>query len=51
VAGPNGELDWVKVDQENFGHVGMATRNGRCIVWKGNLSDDGSCYWPTAEIN
>ena len=36
VAGPNGEMNWIKVDEEIFDHVGMQI-SGAFIVprWRG----------------
>ena len=40
VAGLNGEMDWIKANEEIFDCVGKRIRR-HCIIWAGNLSDDG----------
>ncbi len=44
VAGPNGEMNWIKADK----------RRRHCIVWAANESDDGKLLaycWRQAERN
>ena len=41
VAGPNGEMDWIKVDEEIFDYVGKRISEGDTALWTGNLPDDG----------
>lgn len=33
VAGPNGEMDWIKVDQEIFDHVGKRISEGDTALY------------------
>jgi dihydrofolate reductase len=48
VAGPNGELDWVKVDQEIFDHVGKRIRGGDKALYGRVTYQMMEAYWPTA---
>ncbi|MBL7859771.1 MAG: hypothetical protein JNJ65_01330 [Cyclobacteriaceae bacterium] len=42
VAGPKGEMDWIKVDEEIFSHVGKRISEGDTALYgPGNVSDDG----------
>lgn len=33
VAGPNGEMDWIKVDEEIFNYVGTRISEGDCALY------------------
>jgi dihydrofolate reductase len=48
VAGPNGELDWVKVDQEIFDHVGKRINQGDTALYGRVTYQMMESYWPTA---
>ena len=48
VAGPNGEMDWIKVDQEIFDHVGKRISMGDTALYGRVTYDMMEGYWPTA---
>ncbi len=48
VAGPNGEMDWIKVDQEIFDHVGKQISEGDTALYGRVTYDMMESYWPTA---
>ena len=48
VAGPNGELDWVKVDDEMFDYVGKRINEGDTALYGGVTYQMMESYWPTA---
>ncbi|HEY1046328.1 MAG TPA: dihydrofolate reductase family protein, partial [Bacteroidia bacterium] len=48
VAGVNGELNWVKVDQELFDYVGKRINNGDTAMYGRNTYQMMEGYWPTA---
>ena len=48
VAGPKGELDWVKVDEEIFAHVGKRIRGGDTALYGRVTYQMMESYWPTA---
>ena len=48
VAGPNGELDWVKVDQEIFDYVGKRINGGNTALYGRVTYQMMESYWPTA---
>ncbi|SIN81250.1 dihydrofolate reductase family protein [Chitinophaga niabensis] len=48
VAGPNGELDWVKVDEEIFNHVGKRISEGDTALYGRTTYEMMESYWPTA---
>lgn len=48
VAGPNGELDWVKVDEEIFDHVGKRISEGDTALYGRVTYQMMENYWPTA---
>jgi dihydrofolate reductase len=48
VAGPNGELDWVKVDQEIFDYVGKRISGGDTALYGRVTYEMMESYWPTA---
>ncbi|TMI61448.1 MAG: dihydrofolate reductase [Bacteroidetes bacterium] len=48
VAGLNGELDWVKVDEEIFTHVGKRISEGDTALYGRVTYQLMESYWPTA---
>src|SRR6478736_5590471 len=48
VAGPNGEMDWIKVDQEIFDHVGKRVSEGDTALYGRVTYEMMEGYWPTA---
>ncbi len=48
VAGPNGEMDWVKVDEEIFDHVGKRISKGDTALYGRITYQMMENYWPTA---
>lgn len=48
VAGPNGELNWVKVDEELFDHVGKRIGQGDTALYGRVTYQMMEGYWPTA---
>jgi dihydrofolate reductase len=48
VAGPNRELDWVKVDQEIFDYVGKRISGGDTALYGRVTYEMMEGYWPTA---
>jgi dihydrofolate reductase len=48
VAGPNGELDWTKVDEEIFDHVGKRISKGDTALYGRVTYQLMESYWPTA---
>jgi dihydrofolate reductase len=48
VAGPNGEMDWIKVDQEIFDHVGKRISLGDTALYGRTTYQMMEAYWPTA---
>lgn len=48
VAGLNGELDWVKVDEEIFDHVGKRIGEGDTALYGRVTYQMMENYWPTA---
>ena len=48
VAGPNGELDWVKVDDEMFDYVGKRINKGDTALYGRVTYQMMESYWPTA---
>jgi len=48
VAGPNGEMDWIKVDQEIFDHVGKRISEGDTALYGRITYQMMESYWPTA---
>ena len=48
VAGPNGEMDWIKVDQEIFDHVGKRIGEGDTALYGRVTYQMMESYWPTA---
>ena len=48
VAGPNGEMDWIKVDEELFDHVGQRIREGDTALYGRVTYQMMEAYWPAA---
>lgn len=48
VAGPNGELNWVKVDEELFAYVGKRISEGDTALYGRVTYQMMENYWPTA---
>ena len=48
VAGPNGEMDWIKVDEEIFDHVGMRISETDTALYGRITYQMMENYWPTA---
>ena len=48
VAGPNGEMDWIKVDEEIFDYVGKRINEGDIALYGRVTYEMMESYWPTA---
>ena len=48
VSGPKGEMDWIKVDEEIFDHVGKRINNGDTALYGRVTFEMMESYWPTA---
>jgi dihydrofolate reductase len=48
VAGPNGEMDWIKVDEEIFDYAGQRTNSADTALYGRVTYDMMEAYWPTA---
>lgn len=48
VAGPNGEMNWIKVDEEIFDHVGHRINNSDTALYGRVTWQMMEGYWPTA---
>lgn len=48
VAGPNGEMDWIHVDEELFGYAGRETSNADMALYGRVTYQMMQAYWPTA---
>lgn len=48
VAGPNGEMDWIKVDPEIFEYVGRRISRGDAALYGRITFNMMESYWPTA---
>lgn len=48
VAGPNGEMNWIKVDEEIFDHVGKRISKGDTALYGRVTYQMMESYWPTA---
>ena len=48
VAGPNGEMDWIKVDEEIFDFVGKRISEGDTALYGRRTYEMMEAYWPTA---
>jgi dihydrofolate reductase len=48
VAGPNGEMNWIKVDEEIFDHVGKRVSETDAAMYGRATYEMMENYWPTA---
>lgn len=48
VAGPNGEMDWINVNEEIFDHVGKRIKEGDTALYGRVTYQMMESYWPTA---
>jgi dihydrofolate reductase len=48
VAGPNGEMDWIHVDEEMFEYAGQQTDNADTALYGRKTFEMMDSYWPTA---
>lgn len=48
VAGPNGEMDWIKVDEEIFDHVAKRISEGDTALYGRTTYQMMESYWPNA---
>lgn len=48
VAGPNGEMNWIKIDEEIFDHVGKRIREGDRALYGRVTYEMMENYWPAA---
>lgn len=48
VAGPNGEMDWIKVDEEIFDYVAKRINDGDTALYGRVTYELMESYWPTA---
>lgn len=48
VAGPNGEMDWIKFDDELFGYIGKRISEGDTAMYGRVTFELMESYWPTA---
>jgi len=48
VAGPNGEMRWIKVDEEIFDHIGKRIGGGDTALYGRVTYQMMESYWPTA---
>ncbi|MCR6639919.1 MAG: dihydrofolate reductase family protein [Sporocytophaga sp.] len=48
VAGPRGEMDWIKVNEEIFDHVGKRISQGDTALYGRVTYEMMESYWPTA---
>ena len=48
VAGPNGEMNWIKVDEEIFDYVGKRISEGDTALYGRTTYQMMENYWPTA---
>jgi dihydrofolate reductase len=48
VAGPNGEMDWIQVDEEIFDFASEATRSADLALYGRTTYQMMDAYWPTA---
>src|SRR5687768_417171 len=48
VAGPNGEMDWIKVDDEIFDYAGNRTNESDTALYGRVTWEMMEAYWPTA---
>ncbi len=50
VAGPNGEMDWIKINDKMFDEVGKLTDNADAVIYGRKTFDMMAAYWPTAGL-
>ena len=48
VAGPKGEMNWIKVDQEIFDHIGQRVNKCNTALYGRTTFQMMESYWPTA---
>ncbi len=48
VAGPNGEMDWIKIEEEIFDHVGKRISQTNTAMYGRKTFEMMENYWPTA---
>ncbi|HMI05215.1 MAG TPA: dihydrofolate reductase family protein [Pedobacter sp.] len=48
VAGPNGEMDWIRINDEMFDTVGQFTENADAALYGRKTYEMMDGYWPTA---
>src|SRR5215218_5879649 len=48
VGGPNGEMDWIKVDEEIFDYAGKMTKDSDLALYGRKTYEMMEGYWPTA---
>ena len=48
VAGPSGEMNWIKIDDEIFGHVGKRISQTNAALYGRVTYELMESYWPTA---
>ncbi len=48
VAGPNGEMNWIKVDEELFDHIGKRISESDMALYGRVTYEMMENYWPTA---
>jgi dihydrofolate reductase len=48
VAGPNGEMDWIKINEEIFNHLGKRISKGDMALYGRVTYEMMEGYWPTA---
>ena len=48
VAGPNGEMNWIKIDEEIFDFVGTMTDTSDTALYGRVTYEMMQAYWPTA---
>jgi len=48
IAGPNGEMNWIHVDEELFDYVGELTATAKTALYGRKTFEMMDAYWPTA---
>ncbi|HEU4573794.1 MAG TPA: hypothetical protein VFS36_02230 [Chitinophagaceae bacterium] len=51
VAGPGGEIDWIKLDEELFDYVGRLTDHAGTALYGRKTFEILEAYWPAAGSN
>lgn len=51
VAGPNGEMNWIKIDEQIFNHVGKRISQSNTALYGRTTYEMMENYWPTAADN